>query len=176
MMETDKRSHEVCTSIRKFIEEQTDIRKIVEELARRIDAMRDGTHPRSEDTRDGTHPRDASSGSNASNEQNIPDVGVAMQLQIEDLKTKAARLTEQLTNQIGLLAPLKERVDLTENQIIKWRYRRPELTDDEDDQTVVIAVEVQEQLDSFREFHEIRLETNSLEEKIGILERACSES
>ena len=74
------------------------------------------------------------------------------------------------TNQVGLLTPLKE-----------WRYRLPELTDDEDDQPVVTAVDVQEQLDNFRELtrrkiHEIRLETNSLEEWIGIWERACSES
>ena len=72
-----------------------------------------------------------------------------MQLETEDLKTKVARLTEQSTQhitQIGLLTPLKERVDLAESQIVKWRYRLPELTDDEDDQTIVTAVEVQEQL------------------------------
>ena len=107
-----------------------------------------------------------------------------MQLEIEDLKTKVARLTEQSTQhttQIGLLAPLKDRVDLAESQIVRWRYRLPELTDDADDQPVVVtAIEVQEQLDKFRELtrrkiREIGQETNSLEEKIGILERARSE-
>ena len=105
-------------------------------------------------------------------------------LEIEDLKTKVTRLTEQTTQhttQIGLLTPLQERVELAENQIIKWRYRPPELTDDEDTHTIITAVEVQKQLKNFRELtrvkiHEIRQETNSLDEKIGILERARSES
>ena len=169
--ETDKRAQDMCASIGKVIDEQNDIRKIVEELARRIDAMRDGTHP-----------RDVSSGSNASNEQNLSDVSVAMQLEIENLKTKVARLTEQTTQHTtGLLTPLDGRVDLVEKQIIKWRYRLPELTDDEDTRTTATAVEVQEELNNFRELtrrkiHEIRQETNSLEAKIGVLERARSES
>ena len=64
---------------------------------------------------------------------------------------------------------------------MRWRHRLPELTDNEDGWPVVTAVDVQEQLDRFRELtrgkiHEMRQETNSLEEKIRILERARSES
>ena len=62
-MENDKRAQDVCASLRRFIHEQNDTRMIVEKLARRIDAMRDGTHR-----------RDVSSGSNAPNEQNSPDL------------------------------------------------------------------------------------------------------
>ena len=185
-MKADKQAHEMCTSIGRFIDEQGDIRRIVEELARRIDAIRDGTHPRSEALQDGTHPRSTSSDSNAQNEQKLPDASVAMQLEIEVLifKTKVARLTEQSTQhttQISLPTPLIERVDLAESHIVRWRYRLPELTDNEDGRPVVTAVDVQEQLDRFRELtrgkiHEIRQETNSLEEKNGILERARSES
>ena len=72
VMKTDKQAHEMCTSIRRFIDEQGDIRSIVEELARRTDAIRDGTHPRGDALRDGTHPRGTSSDSNAPNEQNLP--------------------------------------------------------------------------------------------------------
>ena len=43
--ETDRRSHEMCNSLGHFVTEQNDIRGIVEELARRIDAMQKGTHP-----------------------------------------------------------------------------------------------------------------------------------
>ena len=74
-----------------------------------------------------------------------------MQLEIEDLKTKVTRLSEQSSDhstQIGLLGQLKERVDLAEGQILKWRRRRPDLID-EDDSTVVTAVEAQEQLLTF---------------------------
>ena len=137
----------MCTTIGRLIDEQGDIRMIVEELARRIDAIREGTHPRSEAPQDRTHPRGTSSDSNAPNEQRFPDASVAMQLEIEDLKTKVARLTEQSTqhtNQIGLLTPLRERVDLAENQIVKWCYRLPELTNDDDGRPVVTAVDVKE--------------------------------
>ena len=57
--------------------EQNDIRMIVEELARRIDALKDGTHPRG-----------ASSASNPSGEQTQSDVSIAMKLEIEDLNRK----------------------------------------------------------------------------------------
>ena len=132
VMESDKRSNGMCTSIGKFIDEQSDIRKIVEELARRIDAMRDGTHPRCDATRDGTHPRGVFHLAAAHLMSRISQMSVLPRnWRSGDPKTKVARLTEQLTlhtNQIGLLTPLKERVDLAERQIIKWRYRLPELT------------------------------------------------
>ena len=107
-METDRRSQDLCTSIGKFIDEQTDIRKVVEGLARRIDAMQDGTHPGS-----------GSSGSNTTGEQNQTDTSVALQMEIEDLKRKVARLSEQSTQhtqQLNGLTPLTERVD---NQILQ---------------------------------------------------------
>ena len=68
-----------------------------------------------------------------------------MQLEIEDLKTKVTRLTEQSTQhttQFGILPTLSEKVDLAENQILRRRYRLPELTNDEDRQPLVTAVEV----------------------------------
>ena len=70
-----------------------------------------------------------------------------MQLEISDLKAKVLRLTEQNTQHDGrltFLARMSEQVDLIENQIIKWRYRLPELTDDDSRERVVSAVEVQE--------------------------------
>ena len=45
LTKTDKQRHDVCTSLGRFIEEQGDSRTFVEELARRIDAIKDGTHP-----------------------------------------------------------------------------------------------------------------------------------
>ena len=181
LMNTDRQGHELRTSLGRFIDEQGDVCSTVEELARRIDAIRDGTHPRSGAPQDGTHPRNTSSDSAPQNEQRLPEASVAMQLEVEDLKMKVARLTEQSTAQIGTLFPLTERVDLAENQIMRWRYSLPELTNDEDRQPIVTALDVQEQLTKFQELtrgkiHEIRQESNSLEEKILILERARSES
>ena len=126
------------TSIGQIIHEQGDIRKIVEELARRM-PCNTGPVPGV------PHLIVAAQG------QTLTDAGVAMQLEIEDLKTKVTRLIEQSSDhstQIGLLDQLKERVDLAEGQILKWRRRRPDLTD-EDDSTVVTAVEAQEQLLTF---------------------------
>ena len=105
-------------------------------------------------------------------------------METEDLKRKVERLIEQSTQhtqQISGLTPLTERVDLAENQIIKWRHRVPDLTDDEDDRTIVTAVEVKEQLRDFKDvtrrgFQEIRRETRSLSEKIDILQGARSET
>ena len=97
LMKTDRQGHELCTSLGRFIDEQGDIRSTVEELARRIDAIRDGTHPRSEAPQDGAHPRGNSSDSATQNEQRLPDASIATQLEIEDLKMKVAHLTEQST-------------------------------------------------------------------------------
>ena len=70
------------TAVGRVINEQEDLRKTVEELARRIDTFGDGTHPREGPTEAGTQ-------SNA---------GVAMQLELIDLKTKVFRLTDKRLN------------------------------------------------------------------------------
>ena len=75
-----------------------------------------------------------------------------MQLDLNGLKTKVMRLTEQETQhtaQSGFLSLMSEKLDLAEKQIQRWRYRLPDLTDDH--QPVVSAVEVQEQLNQFQE-------------------------
>ena len=38
-----------------------------------------------------------------------------------------------------------------EDQIIKWRYRLPELTEDESEERIVTAVEVKEELDEHKD-------------------------
>ena len=156
------------TSLGRFIYEQSDVRNTVEELARHVDAIRDGTHPRESSSATATQ----------------SDASVALPLEIDDLKAKVTCLTEQSTQhtaQLGVLPTLSEKVDLAENQILRWRYRLPELTNDDEQQPIVTAVEVQEQLNKFQELtrsktHEIRQETNSIEGKIRILEIARSES
>ena len=84
--ETDRRSCEMCTSISKFIDEQHDIRKVVEDLAQQVEAIKNGTHPKS-----------TSAGSSCAPKQATPEAGVPALLEIEDLKRKVARLTEQVT-------------------------------------------------------------------------------
>ena len=121
----DKNTHSKCASITAVISEQEDIRRLVEELAKRLD-----------------QPQEASGA--------VPsEFSAAVQLEISDLKAKVLRLTEQSTEQGGkltFLANMSERVDLMEQQIIKWRYRLPDLTDDNSRERVVTAVEVQEDL------------------------------
>ena len=53
-------------------------------------------------------------------------------MEIEDLKRKVARLTEQVTK-TSAMPPLRCLELIMENQITRWRHRLPELTDDDDD-------------------------------------------
>ena len=72
------------------------------------------------------------------------ELSTNVQLEISDLKAKVVRLTEQNTEHDGkltFLASMSEQVDLLQDQIIKWRYRLPDLTDDNSRERVVSAVE-----------------------------------
>ena len=114
-----------------------DIRRIVEELAGRIDSIQRGTHPE--------RPLEPATQG---------EVGVAVQLELKDLKTKVQRLPEQVTDhtaKLSFFTITSEKVDLMEKQIHRWRYRLPDLTDDENHEPVISAVEVQEQLSQFQE-------------------------
>ena len=60
-------------------------------------------------------------------------------------------MTEQSTKldgDVSFLSKLSAQVELIEDQIVKWRYRLPELTDDESQEKIVSAVEVREELDT----------------------------
>ena len=75
-------------------------------------------------------------------------------LEINDLKAKVSRLTEQSTKldgDVSFLTKLSAQVQLIEDQVVKWRYRLPELTDDESQEKIVSAVEVREELDEFKD-------------------------
>ena len=76
---------------------------------------------------------------------------MAEQLELNDLTTKVQRLTEQVTDhaaKLSLFTIMSEKVDLMEKQIHRWRYQLPDLTDDENHEPVISAVEVQEQFES----------------------------
>ena len=129
--------------------EQEDVRKLVEELANRLDRSQEA--------------------SNAAQSE----VSTNALLEISDLKSKLLRLTEQntkLEGDLSFLTKMSEQVDLLEDQVIKWRYRLPELTDDESQEKIVSAVEVREELDEFKEIvlkklKEFLTNLNALHEK-----------
>ena len=124
-----RNTHSRRASITALIREQEDIRQLVEGLANRLDQ---------------------SQGMSSAMQG---EISTNMQLEISDLKAQVLLLTEQNTQHDGrltFLARMSEQVDLRENQIIKWRYRLPELTDDDSRERVVSAVEVQEDLDEFK--------------------------
>ena len=76
----------------------------------------------------GTHPESAASGSNAALGSSPPDASTPMSLEIEDLKSKVARLTETTTqhaHDIDCLTPMIEKVELAEKRIMRWRHRLP---------------------------------------------------
>ena len=143
-----------------MIREQEDIRRLVEELAKRLD-----------------QPQEMSSTTQS-------EFSTAVQLEISDLKAKVLHLTEQSTEQSGkltFLASMSEHVDLMEQQIIKWRYRLPDLTDDNSRERVVTAVEVQEDLYKFkdvamRKIRELTSAPTALEGEVRLFERDREES
>ena len=156
----DRYTHSRSASITALISEQEDIRQLVEGLADRLDQ---------------------SQGTSSAVQS---EISTNVKLEISDLKTKALRLTEQNTQHDGRLtslARMSEQVDLTENQIIKWRYRLPEMTDDDSRERVVSAVEVQEDLDEFKEvvlkkLKELLTNLNALQGEVRLLERDREES
>ena len=94
----DKNTHSQCASITALISEQSDIRRLVEEMANRLDQSR------------------ATSGVSQS------EVSTNTLLKIGDLKTKVSRPTEQSTKHEGdlsYLAQLSAQVNQLEDQIIK---------------------------------------------------------
>ena len=104
----------------KIIHEQEDVRRLVEELARRMDHNQESAG----ETQEGP--------------------SVAVQLEVNDLKAKVLRLTEQITEhdaKVNFFSVMSEKVDLMEQQIHRWRHRLPDLTDDESREPVVSAVE-----------------------------------
>ena len=158
----DRNTHSQTASINGIINEQQDIRRMVEELVRQVDRSQDGLNT----------PRDEAS------------TGVL--LDIGDLKTKVTRLTEQHTNlegDVSFLRDLHERVEELGTQIVKWNNRLPDLNDatDENDEKVPTAIEVQEELTSLtdacdRKFHSIFNRLQTLEGMVGTLEHSREES
>ena len=117
----DRNTHSQCASIAAIIKEQGDIRKLLEDLANRLD--------RSQEVSSTTQ----------------SELSTNVLLEIADLKTKVCRLTEQSTKldgDVSFLSRLSTQVELLEEQIVKWRYRLPELTDDGSQEKIVSAVEV----------------------------------
>ena len=126
----DRNDHAKCASIEQIINEQEDFRRLVNELASRLD-----------------HPQE-----NVSATQS--EASLAMQLERSDLKAKALRLTEPYTEhngKISFFSGMSEQVAYMEQQIHRWRHRLPDLSDDDSRERVVSAVEVQEDLDKFKD-------------------------
>ena len=110
----------------------------------------------------------------------------AMQLEINDLKTKVLRLTEQYTEHDGKVryfsaSGMSEQVSLIEQQIHRWRYRLPDLSDDSSRERVISTVEVKEDLDKFKDItmekvREVNNALCALEREFQLFERARDES
>ena len=107
-------------------------------------------------------------------------------LDIGDLKSKVARLTEQharLDGDVSFLKTLHESVEELGNQVVKWNNRLPDLNDvtDEDGDKLPTAIEVQEELTSmtntcFTKFHNLFNRLQALERMVGTLEQSREES
>ena len=97
-------------------------------------------------------------------------------MEINDLKSKVSRLTEQNTKlDVSYLSSLSEQVDLL------WKCRPPGQTSDEDQERVVTAVEVQDEMDEFRndvyrKLKELATGLNNLRESVRLIEKDKEES
>ena len=155
----DRNTHSQTASICAIIKEQEDLRKLVEELASRIDQSQDNL----------STPRDETS--------------TSVLLDLGDLRTKVTRLTEQhttLEGDVSFLRDLHDHVEELGNQIVKWNNRLPDLND-ESDEKVPTAIEVQEGLTaltdtSYQKFHGIFNRLHTLEGIVGTLEHSREHS
>ena len=142
----DRNTHSQCASIEAIIAEQGDLRKVVKDLASRLD--------RSQET-----------GTNAL-------------LEINDLKSKISRLTEQntkLEGDVSYLSSLSDQVNAL------WKCIPPGQTGEEGQERVVTAVEVQDEMDEFRndvyrKIKELATGLNNLRESVRFIEKDKEES
>ena len=155
----DRNTHSQTASIKGIIDEQEDLRRLVEGLASRMDQSQDSL----------------------STPQGEANTGVL--LDVGDLKNKVFRLTEQhtkLEGDVSFLRDLHERVEELGTQIVKWNNRLPDLHD-ENDEKVPTAIEVQEDLSEltdacYRKFNGIFTRLTTLEGMVGTLEHSREES
>ena len=149
----DRNTHSQCASIEAIIAEQGDITKVVEDLASQLD--------RSQET-----------SSVAQNELSTHAL-----LEINDLKSKVTRLTEQNTKLEGhmpYLSSLSDQVDAL------WKCLPPG-TGPDGPERVVTAVEVQDEMDEFREdvyqkIKELATGLNNLRDSVRLIEKDKDES
>ena len=144
-----------------IIKEQQDLRKMVEELARRFDQSQDSPSTPKGDTSTGV----------------LLDIG--------DLKTKVARLTEdyvQMDGDVSFLKSLHESIEALGAQIVKWNQRFPELEGtDEDGDKLPTASEVREELldldnTCYAKFRHFTDKIKALEGMITTLQNSREES
>ena len=149
----DRNTHSQCASINAIMVEQEELRKIVEDLAGRLD--------RSQET-SGAAPNELSTNA---------------LLEINDLKSKVGRLTEQntkLEGDVSYLSSLSDQVNAL------WKCLPPG-TSEEGQERVVTAVEVQDEMDDlrrdvYRKIKELSIGLNNLCESVQLIERDKDES
>ena len=101
MATIDKNEHGRCSAIGQIICEQEDVRRLVEELAKRLDHTQEHVG----ETQD--------------------EPSVVVQLELSDLKAKVLRLAEQFTEhdaKLNFFSVMSEKVDCMKQQIIRLRF------------------------------------------------------
>ena len=154
----DRNTHSQCASIEAIIAEQGDLRKLVEDLASRLD-------------------RSQASGA-APNELSTNAL-----LEINDLKSKVARLTEQntkLEGKMSYLSSLSEQVDALW-ECLPPGSAPPGQTGDQGQERNVTAVEVQDETEElrkgvYRKIKELATGLNNLRESVQLIEKDKDES
>ena len=155
----DQNTHSQVASINAIITEQAELRKVVEDLASRLDRSQEMSGaPQNE-------------------------LSTNALLEINELKSKVRHLTEQNTKLEGdasYLSSLKEQVDAIW-KCLPAECGPPGQADDEGPERVVTAVEVQNDMDDFRKdvymkMKELAIGLNNLRESVQLIERDKTES
>ena len=150
----DRNTHSQCASIEAIIAEQGDLRKVVKDLASRLD-------------------RSQKTSVTAQNE-----LSTNVLLEINDLKSKVSRLTEQntkLEGDVSYLSSLSDQVNAL------WKCLPPGQTGEEGQERVVTAVEVQDEMNEFRndvyrKIKELATGLNNLHDSVQLIEKDKEES
>ena len=153
--EHDQYLNDMGNSAARFHDAQEDLKGMLRTLARQLENLQGGTHPGSPQT----------------------ETPVSVVMDVENLKSKATRLIEQVdqhNRHLNTLAPLQEKVQFLETLMEEWQRRFPVRSFGEEMEDIQNSIDLQEAFErlkrnNHRRMWEFRIAIDDLEAKVNIL-------